>query len=193
MSQVNTSQLYSCGCIIRVSGYPSGDKEYLNVKQNRLKHFVKELVLHSSEHLVGVKPCYGKQHASVNILKSVCTSHANDLIRLQKQVVNYETFTNTKLLIKATNQKVSVQQYCTTFYDLCKSFHNILTHFFQPTDLIPIALILECLKSEQLTLNYLDYVIRRNERRNGESLPEDHESNSENGSSQLEDPFEPSI
>lgn len=192
MSVVGTSQLQSCGCIRKISAYPSEDKNYVEVKKKHLHHVITELVLHSSEHLVSVKACYGKQHASVNLLKSVCVSHVNDLKRLQDQIIIFESREKV-ILLSNTPKPLSLRLYFNACYDVCKLFHNLLTTCFQPTDPIPIHLLIECVKSEQLTLTFLGDVIKKNERSNENRLREDVQSKPENRSDQLEASSQPSI
>lgn len=193
MSVVRTSQLETCGCFRKISPDSiAEDKIYVEVKTNHLKDIIRELVLHSNEHLVAIKPCYGKQHASVNLLKSVFVSHVKDLKRLQDQIIAFETREQVTLF-SATPKPLSLREYFNTCFDVCKLFHNILTNYFQPTDLIPITLVIESVKSEQLTLSFLEDIVGKNERSNENRLREDVQSKLENGSGQLAASSQPSV
>ena len=162
MFRVPQTQLAACGCIKKNLAYPTEDKEYIKVKKEHLHHVVTELVLHSSQHLVGVKPCYGKQHTSVNVLKSVCVSHSKSLQKLQENILKFESREN-KILYSNTPTPLCLRQYFDCSYDVCKLFHKTLTNLFKQTDLIPLDLVILCVKSEQLTLQLLESVVLKNE------------------------------
>jgi hypothetical protein len=162
MSSVSPTELVSCGCIKKLPQFPAEDKDYVQVKKQHLTHVITELVLHSSEHLVGVKHCYGKHHASVNILKSVCVSHSKSLQRLQANIVAFESREN-KILYSNTPKPLCLRQYFDCSYEVCKLFHKTLTNLFQASDKIPIELVIACIKSEQLTLSFLEDILTKNE------------------------------
>ena len=160
MSTVSPTILVKCGCIKKIAVYPSEDKEYIEVKKQHLAHVLTELVLHSNENLVGIKPCYGKQHTSVNIFKSVCVSHSRTLKRLQENIIAYETRENTYLRSNTPNP-LRLRDYVVCSYDVCKLFHTSLTNLFPTDALIPIQLIILCIKSEQQSLTFLEEIFNK--------------------------------
>ena len=161
MSSPSPTILVACGCIKKIPAYPYEEKDYVLFKKQHLNHVLKELVLHSSENLVGVKPCYGKQHTSVKILKSVCVSQSQSLKRLQENIIKFESRENT-ILYSNTPKPLCLRTYFDCSYDVCKLFHTTLTNLFQISDPIPIEIVILCIKSELVTLSFLEDIVTKN-------------------------------
>lgn len=177
------TQLRNCPCVPVAPLFPSDDVEFIKTKQTFLKKYFVQLVLHTNEHLVGFKPCFGKQQTSVSTLKSIYNSHNKDLKRLKNHLVN-----KNQANYKLKHSSISAFHYFNCFYMTCETFIRILSTLYKPTDQVSVNLLIEATKSQLITLSVFEEIIN-----NGSSNGEDVQTEPQDRSSQLEESTSSSI
>ena len=185
---MNSKKLENCGCAPICKDLPINDKEYVRVKKTHLDEIIKQLVLHSNKNLVNIKPCYGKEFATIGCVSSALSSHSKILKRLKTNIDKSASHKKTTFM-RCRNKPVSADQYYNCFNNLITSFQGVLSTFYEPTDIIPIQIFLTSLNSSRLTLSLLEHLVTHN----GNSIRENEQAKPEDRSSQLESITQPPI
>jgi hypothetical protein len=165
--------LVECGCGPIKPSFPDKDIAYVTQKLKYVKNYLKEVIIHSSERLVGVEPCYGKHLSKVRLVRASFRSYKKTLQQFKKYL-SEKKFEN-KLPLQFPNKTCSYSEYYNSCYMLCEAFDNLFATFFNPTDLIPIQTFIDSIKLQIQTLTIIQKGLQ-----NGECIGEDNKTNSPN-------------